>query len=220
MNFKNIIIAALAVLTFSCQSDDDNQNLSAQEFYDIEKRGIEDFLDLNYYDKNDPDDTFKLIGDTGKISLREDKTITLNVTNTEISVSGQVVDFKIYVIIPNEDNISTGISPDNNDKVHIEQTLLTLNEDLITFENGSSKPDESSSFIDLKDRNDALAVALPFFEGGLCVEDDPTKPRVCTGGDNGYIIVPFDAYLENLSSRQTLLYKINLRTVTKVANPK
>lgn len=213
MNFKKIIVAALAVFSLLVGCQDDDEGITFQDTYDAQKTEIQSFLELNYYDADDATDHFKLISNqTGKKALIADANLK------SITTIRNGVEYTIYTYLTHQEAVVEDGSNviDNNDIVKVALKPFSLTEQEVA---GVNLISESETFVNLQDRTDALAVALPFFVGGTFKEDENDKPREFTGGSEGYVFCPTNTVQEFSSeNRFVVLYEVRSKFVTKVAN--
>ncbi len=208
MKFKNIFLVLFVVIMASCQDDDGVDIASPQEVFDLEKVGIDTFINRVYYDESSK--IFKEI-DEGQTSIKDDP----NLSEVFLTTNGVAYTAYVYQIFEGKNT-----APDSNDIVNVDFQLFSFSFN----EEGELSADttnlnENQFFRNLGTEVNVFREALPLFKSGDVFESE-LAPRTYQDSGEGLLIIPsgIAPQINGDTVLIPIIIRFKLRSVTLVAN--
>ncbi|MGY5356030.1 FKBP-type peptidyl-prolyl cis-trans isomerase [Wenyingzhuangia sp. IMCC45467] len=214
MNFKKLCLAvATVVFAVGCDENNSIEQFDHAGQYVIEKPLVDEFLATHYYD--DVDNEIKEI-DNNQSSLSEDanlQTLTTTYNEVEFTMYSYVYEQGENEEAGNQDDGVLKGSPDADDLVNVAYKVSGIDGDV------HQESDLNDGFLYLDSLIEGWRVGMSVFRGGFASEPEDTEPRQYTGTGKGFMIIPSGLAYQNfgsgaISPNETLVFKIELRTVT------
>ncbi len=206
MNIKKICYIVFAAISIIGCSNGDNQFTSLEEDYDKDKKNIDFFLNNNYYDASLDVFTTEAPSVDQPLLVNDE-----NLMKITVEANGVAYDMYTYETVEGKD-----VAPDGNDIVNVTFEVFDLQNESINVQR------ENDSFVNLNTGLIGFKNGLPNFKGGFVNATDIMSPRAYKDTGKGFIILPrgltISGNITNPVEASATYYKVNLRSVTKVAN--